>query len=575
MAQENLGTAINDFYEARNKAAIQDILSRLTGAPDQLLSFEEVRQKLKIQGWSERGLQDIPLEAIIGSVGRYTEFTRDFLPRSEVSADRWARVKMATTSLRGLPPIEVYKIGDAYFVKDGNHRVSVARQVGAPSIQAYVTEIRTRVPLTADITPDELILKAEYAEFLEQTHLDELRPESDLNVTIPGQYPKLLENIAVHQYYMGIELNQEVDYLEAVAHWYDTVYLPITDVIRDQGIMRSFPDRTEADLYLWLTKHRAALEKQLGWKIDPADAASDLVESFRPKPIIAKLGERLLDATTLNRFEAGPPVGQWRKARSQERQEGRLFSDILVPVSGRPSGWNAVEQAILVARMENAQIHGLHVVQNAEAQESETAQAVKQEFVQRCEQAGIPVNFSIAVGEISRQICHLSRWVDLVIVNLAYPPERQPLGRLGSGFQEIIQRCPRPILATPQTHGPMTHALLAYDGSPKGKEALYVATYIAAKWDLQLTVVTVMDGSRVDEATSQEAQNYIKDYPVQANFIQESGAVAETILKVSERMGCDLLIMGGYGYNPVLEVVLGSAVDTVLHECQKPILICR
>ena len=157
---------------------------------------------------------------------------------------------MATTRLTGLPPIEVYNIGDAYFVKDGNHRVSVARQLGNETIQAYVTEVRTRVPMTADLTPDDLILKAEYADFLEQTHLDELRPDADLNVTIPGQYPKLLEHIAVHQYYRGLDLDREVSYLEAVAHWYDTVYLPIIELISERGIMRSFPDRTETDLYL-------------------------------------------------------------------------------------------------------------------------------------------------------------------------------------------------------------------------------------------------------------------------------------------------------------------------------------
>ena len=575
MATENLNTAISDFYEARNKAAIREILARFTGESDQLLSFDEVRKKLKVQGSSERGLQDIPLDAIIGSVGRYTEFTRDFLPRSEVSPDRWARVKMATNSMTGLPPIDVYKIGQAYFVIDGNHRVSVARQLGNQTIQAYVNEVRTRVPLTADTTPDELILKAEYAEFLEITHLHELRPNADLNVTIPGQYPKLLEHIAIHQYYMGLDFNRDVDYLEAVGHWYDTIYLPIVELIQERGIMRSFPDRTEADLYLWLAEHRSALEEQLGWKINPSEAASDLIESHRPRPVIARLGEKLLDATSLSRFEAGPPAGQWRKERSRERQEGRLFSDILVPVSGHPEGWNALEQAILVAEKENAQIHGLHVVPDEGDKESEAAQTVRTEFHQRCERAGIPGNFSIATGEISHQICHISRWVDLIAVNLAYPPGPQPLGRLSSGFQEIIQRCPRPVMAIPQTPEAMTHALLAYDGSPKSKEALYIATYVASKWDLDLTVVTILDSSRVTTATSLEAQDYLEQYEVRAQFIQESGPVAGKILSVSEQMNCDLLIMGGYGYNPVLEVVLGSAVDTVLHKCHQPMLICR
>jgi hypothetical protein len=294
MEQELLtfSAAIDDFHKARSLAALKEILARITGESTQLLSFDEVRQKLKVKGSYDKGLRDIPLDAIVGSVGRYNDFTRDFLPKQDVDETRWARVKVAATGLVGLDPIEVYQIGDVYFVKDGNHRVSVARQLGATHIQAYVTEIRTRVPLTPNVKPDDLILKAEYADFLEKTRLDEYRPQSDLNVTGPGQYPILLEHIDMHRYFMGLDYQRDVSYEEAVTHWYDHVYLPIVQIIRERGILRFFPDRTETDLYLWIAEHRAALEKELGWRINPEDAAIDL-EPIRKVPSQARYEHRL------------------------------------------------------------------------------------------------------------------------------------------------------------------------------------------------------------------------------------------------------------------------------------------
>jgi hypothetical protein len=294
MEQELLtfSAAIDDFHKARSLAALKEILARITGESTQLLSFDEVRQKLKVKGSYDKGLRDIPLDAIVGSVGRYNDFTRDFLPKQDVDETRWARVKVAATGLVGLDPIEVYQIGDVYFVKDGNHRVSVARQLGATHIQAYVTEIRTRVPLTPNVKPDDLILKAEYADFLEKTRLDEYRPQSDLNVTVPGQYPILLEHIDMHRYFMGLDYQRDVSYEEAVTHWYDHVYLPIVQIIRERGILRFFPDRTETDLYLWIAEHRAALEKELGWRINPEDAAIDL-EPIRKVPSQARYEHRL------------------------------------------------------------------------------------------------------------------------------------------------------------------------------------------------------------------------------------------------------------------------------------------
>ena len=179
--------AIDDFYSARQMAGIQEVLARLTGKSTELLSYEEVAEKLKLRIQFERGIKMIPLNAIVGSVGRYSEFTRTFLPRRNDDRERWARVKTAMEEGEGVPPIEVYKVGEVYFVIDGNHRVSIAREEGLGTIEARVIEVKTNIPLTPDIQPDDLIIKAEYAEFLEATHIMDLRPNVDLSVTIPGQ----------------------------------------------------------------------------------------------------------------------------------------------------------------------------------------------------------------------------------------------------------------------------------------------------------------------------------------------------------------------------------------------------
>ncbi len=230
----NYYSALEDFRRERRMAALQDILGRITRRPINLLAYDDISSRLKLEGSSERGLRDIPIDAIVGSVGRYSDFTRSFLPRHDRDADRWARVKSAAVnSQAGLPPIEVYKIGDAYFVRDGHHRVSVARQLKATHIEGYVTEVRTKVPLSAELSPDELILKSEYADLLEHTHIDDILPGVDFSLTVPGSYREIEEHIQVHRYYMGLEQKREIPLGEAVRHWYEKVYLPVVQAIRE------------------------------------------------------------------------------------------------------------------------------------------------------------------------------------------------------------------------------------------------------------------------------------------------------------------------------------------------------
>lgn len=575
--QAKYSAAVADFQHARRQADLESIIARLTGHSAELLSYEQVRRQLKAQTPVERGLQNIPLDAIVGSVGRYGDFSRTFLPLQDSSQERWARVQAAMTSQVGLPPIEVYQIGEAYFVLDGNHRVSVARQLGATHIEARVTEVPVKVSLLPETQPDDLIIKAEYASFLEKTQLDQLRPEADLRVTAPGQYELLLEHIQVHRYFMGLEQQREIPYQQAAAHWYDEVYLPVVEIVRQRGILRDFPDRTETDLYLWLAEHRTTLTEALGWEIRPEAAAADLVRrrSSRPGRVISRVGERFLRAVTPTALEAGPPPGTWRQESVAARPSERLFPDILVPLDGSEEAWTALEQAVLLAQREGARLHGLHVVPEESQLESEGAKQVRARFNQRCEQGGVPGKLVIQHGQVAQQICQASRWVDLVVVRLAHPPSPRPIARLGSGFRTLIRGCPRPVLAVPGQAFPPDRVLLAYDASPKAQEALYVAAYAAGCWNLGLVVVTVEQKGLVTSEVQGHAREYLESRGVEAQWVSEAGPVPEVVLRVARDTAVDLLMMGGYGYSPLVEVVLGSAVDQVLRGSTRPILVCR
>ncbi len=153
-------------------------------------------------------------------------------------------------------------MGEVYFVIDGNHRVSIARQEGSKTIEARVIEVRTNIPLTPDIQPDDLIIKAEYAEFLESTRIMDLRPNVDLNVTIPGQYEKLMSQIYLQKFILVEDQKLNASLQDAVEDWYDNIYIPLAETIRDRGFLHWFPDRTITDLYIWISENRSAAQKK-------------------------------------------------------------------------------------------------------------------------------------------------------------------------------------------------------------------------------------------------------------------------------------------------------------------------
>jgi hypothetical protein len=324
--QYHASSAVDDFRAARQQAALQQVLARLTGRPTELLSYESVTRQLGTLGTAERGLQDIPLDAIVGSVGRTQDFTRDFLPRQDSDQGRWARVKVAATDPqgRGLPPIQVYKVGEAYFVLDGHHRVSVARQSGAETIQAYVTEVQTRAPLSATPTAAEVTARSQYVAFLEATQLDQTRPGASLATSGADQLQQLRDQVEAYRQTISDERGAEVSLPEAAAGWYDEAYLPIAQVIREQGMAHEFPGQTEADLYLLVSARCAMLEQSLGWEITPQVGALDLVarQKQQRRAAVVRAGDRLLAAMVPQELRSGPAAGQWRRERRAARYAG-------------------------------------------------------------------------------------------------------------------------------------------------------------------------------------------------------------------------------------------------------------
>ncbi len=281
----------SDFSRARLKAFWREVTSLVSRRPNELVSFEEVKRSLKTFGEHYRGVRTVPVEKIVGSATlRYHDFDRVFLPTQVRTKSRWRRIDQAYYQDVELPPVELYQIGDVYFVRDGHHRISVARERGQEFVEAEVIEVKTRVPITPDLLASDLEIVGEYADFVEKTRIDKIRPDQNIRFSEPGGYARLIEHIAVHRYFLGEEFKRKIPWDEAVASWYDNLYLPVVHTIREHNILNNFPRRTEADLYLWIADHHYYLHEQ-DESVALEDAAVDFAEHYSQR-----LDKRLLNA---------------------------------------------------------------------------------------------------------------------------------------------------------------------------------------------------------------------------------------------------------------------------------------
>jgi hypothetical protein len=280
-----LPEARENFEIASRKAFWTRMLARLEGQQTEVLDFNAIADDLHLRTAVYRGRQIVPLHQIVGSVGRYKDFTGAFLPVSMDMRMRWQRIAtlyLAPTGT-GVPPIELYKVGDSYFVKDGNHRVSVANQLEMPDIEAYVWEYPDPVAgLDSDTDIDTLLLEAGRQDFLEKTHLDELRPGHDIRLTAPGGYMDMLHQIAAYQKALSKIDEQPVAYEDAVTAWYDMIYETVVQVIEEQGVLDLFPDRTPTDFFVWTMRSQQELEDRYGRRVQVSDIARDIPRQYRP-----------------------------------------------------------------------------------------------------------------------------------------------------------------------------------------------------------------------------------------------------------------------------------------------------
>lgn len=567
--------ALDDFKKARSKAALQRFWAGIRGKSLDLLPYDEISAKLKAFNKVDRGLQSVRLKDIVGSVGRNEDFDRNFSPLNDADIIRWASVKTAMTSLNstGLPPVSLYKIGDAYFVLDGNHRVSIAREMGLDMIEAYVTELYTRVPVSASITPEELQNKATYVEFLEQTRLDLIIPGVDFSLSRADTYPLLAEHIDVHRYYMGQEQAREIPYEEAALDWYEKVYQPVVEMINSSGLREEFPRLTVTDLYLWVLDQQSILQEALGIPIRTGYAAEymALQEGKTIKASGSQTEQHFEDTVFSGREQAAPEL-----PLTAEDPEGCLFRDILVAIGDHDDYWSALEQAILLNRCPSGHVRGLHVISPSDLLGEEEHRKMETRFEERLAAAGMGGKLLIVSGDITGQISEHSLLSDLLVLHLAFPPSGNILDRLTSGIGTILRGARRPILIVKDQAQPLDRLLVVYNGSPKSREALFVSAYLAGRYGARLWLLTLDDGSPDLETEMSYAKTYLRKLNLDYEYIlRKDGNLADATLEEAAANGATAILIGGYSGNSLFDRLFGSNIESLLQKTKLPVLICQ
>jgi len=275
--------ATQDFNRARNRATLSRIQHFLNADKDKLLSFNDVKEILKPKNEVYRGMQAVPISQIVGSEGRYRDFNKYFLPRKEFLRHRWQSVDLAQIRDIPLPAIHLYEIGGVYFVRDGNHRVSVFRSQGGEVIDAEVTSLSTEIEIDPSMTVEELkaaVIEYEKKIFYEKTSFAELTGDTTLDFTNPGRYDEVYHHILSHKYYLNENMEEELPFDKALVSWYNNVYCPIIKIIEEDMLCLNFPGRSPSDLYVWIVKHWDHLKKSNGLHYSVSEASRDFSDKY-------------------------------------------------------------------------------------------------------------------------------------------------------------------------------------------------------------------------------------------------------------------------------------------------------
>ncbi|MDR0684561.1 MAG: transcriptional regulator [Spirochaetaceae bacterium] len=278
--------AAEDFSRARAQAMISRIQNFMNVDRDKLLSFNSVKEILKPKTEVYLGMREVEIKLIVGSEGRYLDFNKFFFPRSEFLRNRWQRVDEAHLTNITLPPILLYEIGGVYFVRDGNHRVSVAKAKGAEYIDAEVISLSSEIPIEPSMSHVDLreaVIGYEKQLFYEKTGFGGLTGDYALDFSRTGRYDVIYNHILVHKYYMNQKQKHEIDFNDALLSWYNNVYSPIIEIIQEENMPSVFPKRTYADMYVWIAKHWDNLKRNYGADFSIAEAVKDFLDKHGGK----------------------------------------------------------------------------------------------------------------------------------------------------------------------------------------------------------------------------------------------------------------------------------------------------
>ena len=288
-----------DFDKAKGKALFESIFNIMRPEKRELLSFYSIKELIKPRSETYKGMKVVNIGDIVGSEGRYNDFNKTFLPKREHLRNRWTSIDSAYYKDVNLPPIKLYKLGDVYFVRDGNHRVSVARTQGIAAIDAEVTELSAHIHVTKDMTMGDIkkeLIKYERKRVLKSTGLDKAIDMDEIHFTATGRYDELLRHILGHKYFINQDQEEEISFSDAAASWYENIFTPIKIIIQENSLVTRFPGRTEADIYMWVVKHWDMLKNKYGQDFPMEEAAveySNIYGKSRTEQFFSRLKKAL------------------------------------------------------------------------------------------------------------------------------------------------------------------------------------------------------------------------------------------------------------------------------------------
>jgi len=572
-----ISKAQNDFDRAKRAADWQYAVGILTKKDYHLIDYNEVRSRLSDTCNLPIVHKEIPIQSIVGSVSRNTDFTRTFLPKLIHDRERWVKVKLANESSEGVPPIEVYQIGNVYFVLNGHHRVSVMKSYGAEFISANVRIINRDVPLLPSDSADEIIVKVERDSFLKKTKIDKLLPAVNFELKNPGEYIELLEHITVHRYFMGLDFQRDIDSDEAVLHWYENVYLPVIKIVRDRNMLRGFPDKTETELYLWIENNKAELTKEFGDELRTAAVAWNIQEKYdiRKTSVWKKIWKKIYIWLTPNMSDWGVRTGDWRKEFLQY-DTSPFIHRMMIAVADLEADKEYLRSAIQFSKKYGAWVGIVHVVKRQTMLHSEWMKKYQAEIEDMLETEGVQGKFFPLYGNLTKILSERAFWSDLSLFKLKYRPQLKKITLTEDGWNAIIMRIPGPICVIPEIiEAEIKQVVLAFSQSPKAREAMCFADILSKSTNCKISVViSGKDETRRNSAYEEVKKYYIRQN-VEADYFVIDNEPEVAILQTADQIHADLIVMGGFSRSLLQRIFKRSTIDKIFVATKKPVIICK